>query len=540
MSRLNRTNITDNKLHSAVHDLIVSMYRRLNTAYSSDFHARLKADPRTLFLDYPKPPVASYDSNVEVFARNYLAYNLVRKTDFYDAGINKQAAAMQTWMSNEQRMRLKNVDLVEQCHIRGRTPIMMMAARKITALLGVFSWDHVVTEMQVTSGASTRCPRRRGAPGFKLAGKPHCTRELQPLANLFLYTDEVFMKDKLKVGPVHPRSLTAVVESARFDLVPKDYKTDRPVAIEPEINMIFQRGLGRVIRKRLKQHAAIDLSSQSRNQYLALVGSRTGSLATIDLESASDSISKRLIQELLPWDWYQALDLTRTKSVKLDDSTHHLSKFSSMGNGFTFELETLVFWALSVATCDYYGCEDRRIAVYGDDIIVHNSYADHLIDVLDACGLRTNKEKTFISGPFRESCGMHYFMGRDVTPFNFKKCHGNVTDFLLLLNSWNSWVERCGFLHRIPKKGIAADLPTTPPSFGLRAGFISKENPLSVTKNGVFTLRYLAYAGKSISVPSFGQYWATLLSPSSEAVRSAVVEPSRRLVSRETSTSFWD
>jgi hypothetical protein len=534
-----RTKHAETKLRSSIHELIVSMYRRLNTPYSKRMYENLRDDPRKLFLDYPKPPTASYDMNVETYCRDYLAYNLVRKTDFYDVGINRQEAAMLSWLKNEQLMETKNLDLVDLCHQRGRTAILMIAARKITNLLGKFSWDPVVAQMQVTSGASTRCPRKRGAPGFKLAGKPHCTRELQPLANFFLYTDPVYMKDLLEAGPVHPRSLTAVVETARFDLVPKDYKVMRPINIEPEINMIFQRGIGRVIRDKLR-HVGINLNDQSYNQYLALVGSRTGSLVTIDLESASDSVSKRLVQELLPWDWYQALDLVRSKAVEINGTRHYLSKFSSMGNGFTFELETLVFWSLSSAVCDYYGCTDRRIAVYGDDIVVHNSYADHLIDVLDVCGFRTNKEKTFLKGPFRESCGKHYFIGRDVTPFNYKKSRLDVTDYLLLLNSWNLWSERCGVLHRIPKIGIAADLPSTPPSFGLRSGFVERLNPYKTCKSGVFTFRHLAYAGKAVRVPPFGQYWATLLSPSSEAIRSEVVEPSRRLVTRVTSTSFWD
>jgi len=57
------------------------------------------------------------------------------------------------------------------------------------------------------------------------------------------------------------------------------------------------------------------------------------------------------------------------------------------------------------------------VGVYGDDIAVRQSSALLLIETLKFCGFRTNVDKTFIHGPFRESCGADFFHGKNVRPF---------------------------------------------------------------------------------------------------------------------------
>ena len=150
-----------------------------------------------------------------------------------------------------------------------------------------------------------------------------------------------------------------------------------------------------MIRKWLRR-VRIDLDDQSRNRELAKEGSMTNQLATIDLSSASDSVSLRLVDDLLPPRWADFIGQTRSEEILLPDGTwHRLAKVSSMGNGFTFELESLIFWALSAACVDLLEVEDRRVGIYGDDIIVHTSVAPHLVSILGYYGFQTNKTKTF-------------------------------------------------------------------------------------------------------------------------------------------------
>jgi hypothetical protein len=189
-----------------------------------------------------------------------------------------------------------------------------------------------------------------------------------------------------------------------------------------------------MIRTRLRQ-AGIDLDNgQPVNQKLALRGSLDGSLATIDLSSASDTIAASLVEFLLPDEWYRAASIVRSKYCTLPSGeTVFLKKFSSMGNGYTFELESLIFLALAMATTN--GRIGRDVSVFGDDIITPSADAPTLIRVLSEVGFKTNQEKTFIDGPFRESCGKHYFSGYDVTPFYLKKEISSYHDLLWLINS---------------------------------------------------------------------------------------------------------
>jgi hypothetical protein len=82
-----------------------------------------------------------------------------------------------------------------------------------------------------------------------------------------------------------------------------------------------------------------------------------------------------------------------------------------MGNGFTFELESLIFFAIASCSCDA-----GIVSVYGDDIIVPSQYATDVMKNLEMCGFSLNWDKSFIDGPFRESCGGDYFEGFDIRP----------------------------------------------------------------------------------------------------------------------------
>jgi hypothetical protein len=158
----------------------------------------------------------------------------------------------------------------------------------------------------------------------------------------------------------------------------------------------------------------VDIRDQTRNQRLAASGSLTGALATLDLSSASDTISREIVFELLPLDWAIYLARARTQEVLLPNgAVLSQEKFSSMGNGFTFPLETLIFWGLAAACCR----SDSDVSVYGDDIIVPTEHFEYLTEVLVACGFVVNTKKSYASGPFRESCGKDYIMGIDVRPY---------------------------------------------------------------------------------------------------------------------------
>jgi hypothetical protein len=122
----------------------------------------------------------------------------------------------------------------------------------------------------------------------------------------------------------------------------------------------------------------------------------------------------------------------------VDGVNHDYELWSSMGNGYTFELETLIFWALASAVCYFSGVKGK-ISVYGDDVILPTKAARRYIRIANWFGFKPNKGKSFISGHYRESCGKHYSRGYDVTPFFIRGELRDYSDLIGVLNQILEW-----------------------------------------------------------------------------------------------------
>lgn len=232
------------------------------------------------------------------------------------------------------------------------------------------------------------------------------------------------------------------VRGNRFTTVPKDCKKNRGIAVEPSINLFYQLGYGSVIRKRLKR-IGIDLSEgQDIHRRLACEASNAGHLATLDLSNASDTVCRNLVKFLLPTSWFNTLDMLRSKRTLLDKRWYLLEKFSSMGNGFTFELESLIFLSLVAAICG----EEKigsQVFAFGDDLILPTEYSEAVVALLSFCGFTTNKEKSFTSGPFRESCGGDFFKGTAVRPYFQKESLDEPQHLIALANGLKRAANGC-------------------------------------------------------------------------------------------------
>lgn len=228
-----------------------------------------------------------------------------------------------------------------------------------------------------------------------------------------------------------------VVKGNRFTTVPKDCRKDRGICVEPSVNLFFQLGVGRVLKRALRK-AGIDLTSaQDIHKQVACEASKQGHLSTLDLSNASDTICSNLVKLLLPTDWYQVLHELRSPFTLVEGKQVFLEKFSSMGNGYTFELETAIFYCICKTAVESDGCEaipHRNVFVYGDDMIVPTDSAPSVIAALRFFGFSLNSEKSFVSGPFRESCGGDYFDGMDVRPFHLKELPHEPQHYIALAN----------------------------------------------------------------------------------------------------------
>lgn len=289
-----------------------------------------------------------------------------------------------------------------------------------------------------SGGASTSKTRDSSSPALKFLDKADVTVDCYDLASLITGGSPSWESQTTLNGQFR------VVSGNVLFTVPKSTTIDRVACKEPDMNMFMQKGVGNFIRKRLKKFG-INLNDQSINQRLSQVGSKDNSLATLDLSSASDSISTQLVYELLPLDWFLLLDRLRCKITVIDGEEHENHMFSSMGNGFTFELESLLFYAITRAVAYLRGVRGS-ISVYGDDIICPSVLAAPLETVLNYFGFLVNLDKSFSDGPFRESCGAHWYAGYAVTPFYHKSPITEIVDLIHFLNSLRKWGSFLGQL----------------------------------------------------------------------------------------------
>lgn len=250
-----------------------------------------------------------------------------------------------------------------------------------------------------------------------------------------------------------------IVLGNRLHFVPKRTDISRVICIEPSLNMFFQLGLKCILEDRLRDTFGIDFEvQQERSRELARLGSLHDTYVTIDLESASDSLSVRMIEELFPRDFVTWLKLFRSPTCE-DPRTgarHVLNMISTMGNGTTFPLQTILFTCIVSAVARYRGLplEKSRgkslgnFSVFGDDIIVEKSFLPDVLRLLRLLGFVINDSKTFVEGPFRESCGGDFFRGHPVRPFYLRRIDSQ-QDRYVAINMLNRWSSKTGIF--LPK-----------------------------------------------------------------------------------------
>jgi len=216
------------------------------------------------------------------------------------------------------------------------------------------------------------------------------------------------------------RSTYQPTSSLKLTLVPKTFKSFRAIMPNTTIGSYMSYGLGEMMRKRLRREGYDIRTLQMRHRNMACLASVHGMHTTADLSSASDSISIALVKRLFPADWTAILLQSRIGQVVLPGNLSVESlTFCTMGIGYTFPLQTLVFLALlkAIEQIMFHRSFRQTISVYGDDMIYSSRMHPGVVKYFQQFGFVLNVEKTFSEGHFRESCGGDYYHGVDVRPF---------------------------------------------------------------------------------------------------------------------------
>lgn len=218
----------------------------------------------------------------------------------------------------------------------------------------------------------------------------------------------------------------------RVVFVPKTQTSPRVIAIEPSSMQYVQQSMLSYIVEKLESHDltkhSIRFGDQSVNQRLALKASKDRLSATIDLKDASDRVSNLLVQRIFKSSGIaHYLEDARSLHATLPSGRNIiLSKYASMGSALCFPVEAMCFYTLIQSamhkqdgrrpTSSSIRSYSRGIDIFGDDIIVPNSYVDAVVSELESFKLRVNSSKSFRYSLFRESCGGDYYNGIAVKP----------------------------------------------------------------------------------------------------------------------------
>jgi len=436
--RASRRDISFDKLVSSCTPFLESV----NSGISLGIYLRLKYGEFSQYL------TLNVDANdyltADAFFFDYQSSKLFSKSEVFPRIFNTKKEAMKTFIEAELKCLEMNKNWIElNSPFIGKSVeygIFHTATRKIHSILGPCP---SIESLQFSFGPGNNVALHKNTSVHdKLSAKLTYTGNLSRFLPRIMSTCPSWVRARFHSEvPTRPGPYVSNIEVQRvygseLGFVPKTAKTDRTICTEPLLNSFVQLGIGKYIRSRLRR-AGCDTTDQTVNQRLSRQGSISGDLATIDLSSASDLISKAVVWNILPEPWYDLLNTCRSPSYTYEGSFYNLEKFSSMGNGYTFELETLIFLSLARATCEVLGISSESVSVYGDDIIVPTAAYEKLCSTLVCCGFSVNHAKSFSAGPFRESCGSDWFLGSSVRPLFLKRRPTNAS-----LIGWCNHIKR--------------------------------------------------------------------------------------------------
>lgn len=490
-----------------------SLCKRFKTGFSRSLVEGGLVAERVL---HAKIDVTTYEGPSD-FAKDYLLYSFLRKWKGWNAkDLNPRAQAVASWTASEHQNCLTNRRLFPLFLDGSYHPLfdfISKAQRKIERVIGSHPQFDSLDRLCRWSGGATFDLRRGSTITDKMSNSLTVTQRALPHA-LRVISDDPAWKACFPNGEV----TYTIVKGNRCVTVPKTALTDRMIAAEPTANAFMQQAVGRFIRARLKGFG-VDLDDQSVNQELAFKAI-ADDLSTLDLSSASDTLSLALCELLLPPAWYEYLGDLRSPMSRLDGKWYLLEKFSSMGNAYTFELESLIFWALSKTVCEELQVPGA-VSVYGDDIIVPKLAYDSVVSVLRWSGFSVNQEKSYKDGHFFESCGKHFFDLEDVTPIYQKEvCANDLFELVRLHNRLYRWGKRNGLYLVKDTLRLIIDhalrkhkkLPYTPDVQG-DFGFITDDSTkYEVNRNGdyrclcIVSQSNLVYAARDIDQRCYYAY----------------------------------
>lgn len=409
-------NLSADKLELECKAIALECLIAVDTTYSSDILARLSAEPTCIEKpnpkDYPLPNHYRHDSQ---------AYAFIGKNVLFSNEENLVPELVSTFFEQEKKNSLVNNRFTFDTY----DPILDQVKRNVLRLIGsqpkfVKCYENyfLADSFNYGPGSSYFFKGNLVNPWDKIKkGKVTLTTGCVPI-----------WKHLTENTPFHDKEIL-IIEQDTFDFVPKNFKSLRTIAVGNCGNGIVQRVLGKALNHKLKRF--FDLSKRPMvHKEVVRICSSTRSHATIDIKNASNSMCTNVVKKVIPPIWFDYLNKARHHRTQIGEMVHDLSLFSSMGNGFTFELESILFYAILMTLPNNKLLEMRPgeipgtnaivgdISIFGDDIICRAEDVPLLTQRLKHFGFEVNTQKSFWGESwFYESCGADFFAKADVTPY---------------------------------------------------------------------------------------------------------------------------
>lgn len=356
--------------------------------------------------------------------RELVLGNLLKKNPGLESDVDPDEEAAKAFFAGEQRCLSYNTSFAQLLSNPRLAKLMRRWRALVYRVMG--SAPKPLRFDVSTSGATTNLSR--GNSPLERFSQAEITAEL--------------LEFILSFGPPTPFTMwdlkkATVVLGSKSVFVKKTNKVSRLVNPEAAINASIQRELGLNLNRRCAIFGIRIEDGQERHRDMAWLASILGHLATDDQSNASGHVYTALVEWLTPPAWFTWLNAARSRRTlvprsPLKDFEHYweLQTFATMGNGFCFELETILFYTL------IWACAGSKtdVSVFGDDCIYPVEHVPSVHKAFKAVGFVINTDKSFSSGSFRESCGGDFLNGHNVRPLYLKRSLTDAYDLTLGAN----------------------------------------------------------------------------------------------------------
>jgi hypothetical protein len=315
--------------------LLLSLCENIGSSRALTCYLLAKSGEWQQLLDLSCNPDDYLDSRS--FEDDYQVTSLLQKNPRLPLSIDRRAVAISKFVAAEETCAQSNIRLSK--FLKGEIlppPDVLVsishAQNIIGKILGPLNRGKLAfceSKMRFGPGATT------SVSGVVTQGKKYSHRTLDATPRVVDFRTFCF-------PPLWKEAVRSIRVShcSKLTTVPKNAKTDRVICIEPDLNIFVQLGIGALIREQLKL-SGLDLDTQEWNRWLASQAIDLN-LCTMDLSAASDTICREVVWTLLPFEWADLLHFARVDNTSINGKIVPLHKWSSMGNGYTFELESLL------------------------------------------------------------------------------------------------------------------------------------------------------------------------------------------------------